>query len=358
MATRARGAALGAGEDEVLSPDVEIEEVIADVAGNEEPVVKINRRMPDHGQEYCGQLTVTPGMLLEEEVAARWGGGKFVCQFWARQPGDTRRRPVRSVTIRIAGEPRDPKREEKQPAAPAVAASASVEARLQELQIANARLEGRLEGMTVAGAAKTAAPDPVAMFKDFAAIIASTKPAAPVAIDPLAQVTSIMGAIEKVVGVGRDLAPEREAGGTNWGPVVDRTVEAIRLLVDENRAQRTLPPRTDGGAAPAEVKALPEGTPMWQVEIAQWVPKLVGRAEGDKDPEAAAIVFLEDVSPATVKMIEGVVKEPTFVAATLAQLAVIDPRAKQYAEWFTEFLTAVQEQLTPPVAGEGPKLAE
>jgi hypothetical protein len=158
----------------------------------------------------------------------------------------------------------------------------------------------------------------------------------------MAAITSIMGAVEKVVGVGRDLAPEREAGGTNWAPVVDRTVDAIKLLVEENRAQRGAP-ALGPGTPDAPVATFPEGTPMWQVEIAQWIPKLLVRAEGDKDAQLAATVFLEDVTPATGRAVVEQALGATFVADTLKQLALIEPRTTQHAEWFTDFLTQIQD---------------
>lgn len=330
------------GDDDVFTT---IDGLIDTTIGAEQAVVKVSRRLPDHGLEYCGQLPVAPEMDLEDLVQARWGGGRYLCQFWVRRPGERRRNPAGSVTVSIAGPPRDP----NAPAVPVAAAHGNggdVELRLQL-----ARVEGKLEGLT-AGGGKAEPLDPITMMEKFSAILANTRGSSP---DPMAAITSIVGAVEKVVGVGREIAPER--GGTDWGHVVDRMTDAIGTIIQENRRQQTpalVPPATGverGPVLAAPASAHEEG-PMWRQEIASWLPRLVDRAVADKDPAVAADVFLEDLSPATRKMLDALVTDdPQFAATVLNQLALVEPRIAELRAWFAEFLDAVAAGVAEELAG-------
>lgn len=334
--------------DELLSEPSEsaarIEDVIQEVVGGEDPIVKIQRRKPTYA--YIGQLPVTPDFMLEEAVAQMAGGGTYVCQFYARMPGDTRLRPYRAVTVVIAGEPfKEPRRPAAVVAEPPAAAGASGD---PELRLQLARLEGKLEGLTAAGPAEKVSP--VTLLSELAALMKSLQPEAP-RVDPMAQITGIVAAVREVVGVGREIAPESGGDGAGlWAPVISQGVDAIKTLVGEAAKQREaglgsgaiIPPRP---IADVTTPLLPEGAPMWQQEVAAWVPRLIERALAGKSAELAADVFCEDITGATFQALQPIAAQPGFVEATVAQLQALDPRVKDLAEWFTTFLEAVQEQM-------------
>src|SRR2546421_383830 len=197
------------------------------------------------------------------------------------------------------------------PSAPADGARANGGGDPDGTRIKLAELEGELRGLR--GGGQDRALDPISLIEKLTTVMRSLAPPAPAGPpDPLSAIDKIVGVVEKVVGVGREIAPERPA--TDWGHVVDRGVDAVEKILDESRAQRVpgVPPAPANGAPPALPPGV-EALPAWQQEVLGWIPRLLQRAKDGKDPELAADVFLEDVSRGTAVALEAVVQVEGFV---------------------------------------------
>jgi hypothetical protein len=320
-----------------------LDELVAGIPGGVQVRVKFYRVDPKTRRlAYLWTQPFEPDMDLEETVRARAGGGEIHAIFlYPRGMVDPKTgRGSRTLMFGISGVPRDPNGPEDP--APVAGTGGDV-----GLRVEMARLQGLVEGMKSQAVAP--ALDPIALIEKLTTVMRNLQPppVAPVApIDPLAQIDKIVGVVEKVVGVGRDIAPEEPRASTDWGHVIDRGVDAVQQLITENRR---VTPTAARGADPVERPvALPAGADQvtgWQREVLEWVPRLLGRAQGDKDPGVAAVVFIEDISGGTRAALRGVVTQPDFIEATLTQLAVLVPDLDTHRVWFTEFLTAVVEEL-------------
>jgi hypothetical protein len=351
-----------------------IEETLAGIPAATQIKVRFYRlgsMNPEKGgldQEYLFTVPYVPGMDVEEVARDRAGGGKIQVTF-RYPPGMTdplTGRASRTVTFLVAGTPKDPTKEAaKVPPAEAVPVGVLGSETVTQLRIELARTQGLVEGMR-AGQGQAQAVDPMAMIEKLSTTMKNLQGPLPVPPDPMGSIDKIVSAVEKIVGVGREIAPESPS--TDWGKVVDRSVGAVEKLIEENRLIQGRPPVTDGIQqadnvllATAAAGVGNAGMPGWQQEILSWVPRLLGRAQADKDPGVAADVFVEDISGATRATLRGMVGQPTFVTATLAQLAQIEPKTAELRPWFTDFVAAVQEALAveaeAEVVPEGPVTA-
>jgi hypothetical protein len=341
----------------------QIDEVLSGLSSQQEAVVRVSRRQADHSLIYYGQMAAEG--FSEDALQRKFGGGKFVCNFFHYLGGTLTYH--KSITLNVAGPVKDPSRVVVEQAAVETQASVPSGGGDVELRLKLARLEGQLEGMR-AQPAQAAPMDPVMMLEKLSTLARNAAPAAPAAPpDPLATVDKILGAVEKIVGVGRDIAPEHPE--TDWGRVAERGVEAVSLLIEEARGQRGagsrgVAPSAPGGAPPPAIAPSP-GTPAlpaeiaaqlapWQHEVLGWVPRLIGRAAAKKDAVLAADVFVEDISEATVTALVPLAADGGFVEGTLTQLASLVPETVAHRDWFRLFLTAVGENLVEKEGEHGP----
>jgi len=134
--------------------------------------------------------------------------------------------------------------------------------------------------------------------------------------------------------------------------IAEKIVEpSIGLIGQALAAQKT------GAPVPAvnpvaEIPAV-TGAPMWQVELAKIVPRLLKRARDGKDPELAAELFLEDAPGGAVEQLAALAPDENFVPTVLGLAEQNFPDVTPVREWVRAFLEAVREQLLPEQVTDG-----
>lgn len=176
------------------------------------------------------------------------------------------------------------------------------------------------------------------------------KPAhAPAAADPTAMLKTMIDVFERGVeiGTGRD--------GDSLASVVDKTFPPLLDLLsksvanDRSRSVHALPASVtlDTGAAAGVRKVAHTPAPAAPTLLDQLrasAAKLVGLAVAGRDPNVYACVFLDQLPDAHVAELSALAKRDDFVTLSLGYF----PETQGHEPWFTEFLSAVREQLVDP----------
>jgi hypothetical protein len=347
---------IGAAMDEPLGERyAEAYETFTDILeniGTQEGFIKINRRGKTGGMEFCEQVPATPD-FSEEYVSRHWGGGVYSIHMYGpdpERPGRTKY--LTAVTFHIAGAPRDRKLDADAKAP--VAGMPGTDPAMVALMLELATLKGMVSGMQAQGGGGT---NPLDNLEKLTNIVRNLMPTAPAGG---ASPNEILSFAREAVGFAKEMAPE-PSDGTPWGMIIDKAVEpAIGLIGQALAAQKvgTAPTIVEGETVPvaAEIPAM-TGAPMWQVELAKIVPRLLRRARDGKDPGLAAELFLEDAPGGVVEQLAELAKEEQFVPTVLALAEQNFPDVAPVRQWVADFLQAVKESLTE-TAATGPKIVD
>ncbi len=314
--------------------------------GEQEGHIKINRRGKSGGMEFCERVPATPD-FDEEYVRRSWGGGVYSIQMFGPDPEKPgRTKYLTSVTFYITGAPRDKKAEDD--GATTVTPPGGVSGESLELRLRLASLEGMLAGMSKGSGGSGDHGNPLDNLEKLTTIVKNLMPA-PVAAGGMGA-GEVFGIVRDVIGLSKEMAPE-SSEGTPWGMIIDKAVEpAIGLIGQALAAQKagSLPP----GTIPPTIVASTDvqipsmtGAPMWQVELAKIVPKLLARARAGKDPTLAADLFLEDAPGGALEQLRAFAADGNFVATVLALAEQNFPEVGPVREWVAEFLAAVRDGL-------------
>lgn len=323
---------------------------VLDNLGDSEAVLKIMRRAKTGGMEFCEQIAADAN-FSPQYIKDNWGGGVYGVQLWGPKPGETGTKYLKSVTVKIAGAPKEKKEPE-----PERAVAGGADPSLISLQLELATLKGMLAGMQTAKASEGGSP--LDNLEKLTTVMKNLMPAAPMAAG---NPSEMLAFVREAMELGRSAVGGGDGEGTPWGTIIEKAVEPAlgligQALAAQNAGVHGTPvpvPVTEtppAGTAPA----LQPGTPMWQAELAKIVPRLLRRAREGKSPELAADLFLEDAPGGVVLQLGELAKEPEFVMTTLALAEQYFPEVKEVRGWVEMFLKAVQEGLVeeeaaPPV---------
>lgn len=329
-------------DEPVSERQAEAYETFADILDNlgaQEGFIKINRRGKSGGMEFCEQVPATPD-FSEEYVSRNWGGGVYSIHMHGPDPERPgRMKYLTSVTFHIAGPARAVKASEE--AKPTSVAGDGQSPAMVQLMLELATLKGMVAGMQQQGGAS----NPLDNLEKLTTIVKNMMPANP---QGGASPSEILAFARESVSFAKEMAPE-PGEGTPWGMIIDKAVEpAIGLIGQALAAQKAGAPNvaTVGMVeAPPAVAALPEGVPMWQVEIAKIVPRLLRRARDGKDPGLAAELFLEDAPGGVVEQLAVLAQDENFVPTVLALAEQNFPDVTPVRQWVADFLQAVKESL-------------
>jgi hypothetical protein len=346
--------------DDLSEQDVSAYETLAAVLeslGDSDAVIRISRARKTGGFEFCEQLPADPS-FSPQYIKDNWGGGVYSVQLWGPKPGQTGTKYLKSVTVKVAGAPKEKK--EPEPEAPA-ARGFGADPSVVQLQLELATLKGMLAGMQTAKAGESG--NPLDNLEKLTTVMKNLMPAAPAL--PGANPSEMLAFVREAMELGKTAAGGSGDGeGTPWGLIVEKAVEpAIGLIGQALAAQKAggLPAVETAPvvAANPSAPALAPGAPMWQAELAKIVPRLLKRAREGKDPELAAALFLEDAPGGVVMQLEELAKDGGFVTTTLALAEQYFPEVKEVRGWVEMFLKAVQENLVEeeePAPTAGPAL--
>jgi hypothetical protein len=334
--------------DELSQQEITAYETIASALenlGDSEAVIRISRRGKSGGLEFCEQIPVDPA-FSPQYIKENWGGGIYSVQFYGPKPGETGNKYLKQVTLRIAGAPREKKEEPEGPTRGGLSGDPAVLA----MQLELATLKGMLAGLTQAKGAD--AGNPLDNLEKLTTIVKNMMPPTSGQLDP----SAILGFAREAVGFAKEMAPEPAGEVGVWDRILDRAVEpGIEVLKEALAAQKAgvlagteMPMMGPGPVDPTPPTTTPgTGGPMWQVELAKIVPRLLRRAREGKDPVLAAQLFLEDAPGGVVVELERLAGDPQFVPVVLDLAERNFPEVTAVREWVREFVQAVQEELTP-----------
>lgn len=331
---------------------------ILDNLGAQEGFIKINRRGKSGGMEFCEQVPATPD-FSEEYVSRNWGGGVYSIHMHGPDPERPgRMKYLTSVTFHIAG----PARITKADADARAPAAAGGDPVVAALMIELATVKGMLAGMQTRGEQT----NPLDNLEKLTTVMRNLMPPTPAGG---ASPNEILSFAREAVGFAKEMAPEPTGGdGTPWGLIIDKAVEpAIGLISQALAAQKGAPEVSPGTIPPVMVAStgveIPAmvGAPMWQLEIAKIVPRLLRRARDGKDPGLAAELFLEDAPGGVVEQLSQLAQDEQFVPTVLALAEQHFPDVTPVRQWVADFLQAVRESLLESTATgdeQKPKLVE
>jgi hypothetical protein len=268
----------------------------------------------------------------------------YSIQLWGPKPGEVGTKYLKSVTVKIAGVSKEKK--EPEPGA-TQAGHASGDPAVIALQLELATLKGMLAGMQ----AKGEQANPLDNLEKLTTVMRNLMP--PQAPTGGAMPSEILQFARDAVGLAKEFTPEPVTEGVPWGLIAEKIVEpSIGLIGQALAAQKAGAPLPAVNPV-AEIPATTTGAPMWQVELAKIVPRLLKRARDGKDPELAAELFLEDAPGGAVEQLAALAPDENFVPTVLALAEQNFPDVTPVRAWVQAFLEAVREQLLPEPVPDG-----
>lgn len=295
---------------------------------------------PGEQQGYCA--TYNAGDLSLDNIRDQFGGGKYRIRVT-----DSAGKYVTMRTVEIVSLP-------KPTAAPAQQQAASPDLQGMVTALA-AALKPQGGGMDIQALM-------LAMMNNQAEMLKAIATGRPQESLKLTDILTLMNASNKGGGAsdavatllqGVKLGKEFAGGETGMLDVAREGLGVLSTLITREQdttatpAQLAAPARTSAGNGAASTpKPNNAGDPMFQK--LQWlraqIAGLVNQAARGKDPELYAEVLIDNLPGFfTADEIMAKLQEPNAVE----QLAMLDGRVRQHAEWFEHFRQAAIELLTP-----------
>jgi len=220
------------------------------------------------------------------------------------------------------------------------------------------RLERVVERL-VEALAKPAAPavNPLGQMKELAEIVRTLMPATP----PESNVSALketVGLAKELVGMGREMVEDAEPSDQPpWDRIIEKGVVPIIEMAQRARRPAMAPvtarpallapvtPATVVAETPTAVTTTTEDQPVWQLDLARYIPLILARARKHADPETTAAFVLQELNEDTVTAIAGAAESDDFVDMVFGKLPSefrVDPNVEA---WTRDFLAAVPRLL-------------
>jgi len=241
------------------------------------------------------------------------------------------------------------------------------------------RLERIVERLVGAMAQPAAPPpNPLGQMKELAEIVRTLMPAPP----PESNVSALKETVElakELVGMGREMVEETGySDQPPWERIIEQGVVPLVKMAAE-RGRRGVAPAPARLALPASVTpptvvattpttVTSEVQPVWQLDLARYIPLILARAKKHADPETTAAFVLQELNEDTITAIAGAAEADEFVDTVFAKLPPEFRADPNVEAWTREFLAAVPRLLfeeeepattdAPPPGAEKPEIGE
>jgi hypothetical protein len=349
-----------AGEEPALTPDELARELRGDQQddallqtfeelGSEVSRVRLLRK-DERDSKLANMETVSADNFSVDYVREQFGGGEYVAV--AVDPSG---RFIKRVTFKVDARYQGARFAEPAPPPMALGVSPDVQ-----------RLERVVERL-VEALGKPAAPavNPLGQMKELAEIVRTLMPATP----PESNVSALketVGLAKELVGMGREMVEDAEPSDQPpWDRIIEKGVVPIIEMAQRARrpaiapvpARPALPapvvPAAVVAETPTTVTQTTEGQPVWQLDLARYIPLILARARKHADPETTAAFVLQELNEDTVTAIAGAAEADDFVDTIFGKLPPEFRADANVEAWTREFLAAVPRLLFEEEGPEG-----
>lgn len=313
----------------------DLEGVLAQLP-QQDAYIAIQRYNAEGQRAYLGRM-VPDGFSLEA-VREKWGGGRYLIEFYAADAEGARRKRKASRTVFIEGDSA-PRRDAPATSTPAPAAYDPREM-FREFQTAlREERQVMLEAIKSIRSEPQAKSDIVELVTAVKALHEMTAPPRAPALQaaPAPAVVDSIGSIQTIIAMAKDLAG-LPSGEDKVGPL-DLLAKTVDKLVPVLAAATQRPAPGTAPAIAPQAQTQPEPGAQQPVNnpfnpAGHYVRQLLDHAQAGTPPEQLVDTVLDNTPPA---MLDQVLADPVGV------LGRYDARAPQFAAWINRLAQLIQE---------------